>query len=215
MLAETNRIVTPLMPPGFVALGKTIEGEPYDYNFAFLIPDSQEPDRITIGDMEIECIQPHVLGGNGKPVYRHKNVQLPSKTYNLESDVTEIREAPSVRRYPNLVGAEVVTPDWKETIFITDVTRNRNTIDVTFDYTNFSSHPMAPSFSGYIMGSSQYFICQKDCESQSTHEPVEPGQTAQDLTWTFTLPEDETNLTFVYVYGGKIDLNEVYRVNLE
>jgi hypothetical protein len=214
-LVETVRIETPLMPPGFVALGKTIEGVPYDYNFAFLIPDSQEPDTITIGGIGVDCIQSHVVGGNGKPVFRHKNIQLPVRTYDLETDVADVREAPSARRYPNLVGAELVTPDWKETLFITDVTRNGNTIDVTFDYTNFSSHPMSPSFNGYIMGSSRHFICQKDCESQPTHEPVEPGQTAQDLTWTFTLPEDENNLTFVYAYGSKIDLNEVYRVNLE
>ena len=41
------------------------------------------------------------------------------------------------------------------------------------------------------------------------------SQTAEDLTWTFAVPEDETNLVFVYAYGGTIDLNEVYRINPE
>jgi hypothetical protein len=59
------------------------------------------------------------------------------------------------------------------------------------------------------------FICQKSCDGQKTHGPVEAGRTAQDLTWTFTLPRDETNLTFVYVHGGNVDLNEAYRLNLE
>ena len=211
----TGQIDTPLMPPGFVTLGKSIEEKPHYYNFSFLIPNSKMPDTITIGGMSVDCIQPHILSENGKPSYRRKNIQLPIKTYDLNTDITDIREIPSARRYPNLIGAELTTPDWKETIFITDVTRNGNTIDVTFDFTNFSSRAISPSFDGYIMGNNRSFICQDNCEQRPTHAPVEPGQTAQDLTWTFTVPEDESNLVFVYIYGGKVDLNEVYRVNLE
>ena len=211
----TGRIDTPLMPPGFVALGKTIDGYPSYYNFAFLIPDSKMPDTITISGTQVDCIQPHILSENGKPSYRKKSIQLPVKTYNLDTDVTAVRDAPSARRYPNLVGAELTTPNWKETIFITDVTRNGNTIAVTFDYTNFSSRAISPSFDGYIMGNNRLFICQNDCEQRATHAPVEPSQTTQDLIWIFTVSEDESNLVFVYVYGGKIDLNEVYRINLE
>jgi hypothetical protein len=215
MLAETGRIETPSMPPGFIAVGETIDGEPFSYNFAFRIPKSQVPEGISIGGVEVECIFPRNVGEIGKPFRRHKFIQLPVKSYNLETDVTEVREAPSARRYPNLVGAELVTPDWKETLFITNVSRDGNIIEVTFDFTNFSSRPISPSFNGYIMGSSRMFICQKSCDGQKTHGPVEAGRTAQDLTWTFTLPRDETNLTFVYVHGGNVDLNEAYRLNLE
>jgi len=215
LYGATGRIETPLLPPGFVALGKTTGGDPHYYNFAFRIPESQTPDIITIGGMSIDCIQPHVLGENGMPLYREKRVQLPAKTYDLDTDLAGVREAPSARRYPNLAGAELTTPDWKENLFITGASRNGNTIEVTFNFTNFSSRDMPPSFNGYIMGSNRLFICQNDCDEQPTHAPVEPGRTAQDLPWTFTVPEDETNLVFVYVYGGQVDLNEVRRINLE
>ena len=207
----TGHIETPLLPPDYVTLGKTVDGETHYYNFAFLIPESQTPDSITIGNMGVDCIQPHVLSENGKPSYRKKSTQLPTKTYKLDTDLADVRDAPSARRYPNLVGAELVTPDWKETIFITDVTRDGNTITVTFDFTNFSSHAVSPSFEGYIMGDGQISICQNG----PVHGLVESGQTAQDLTWTFIIPEDETDPVFVYVYGGTADLNEVYRVNPE
>ena len=211
----TGQIETPLLPPGFVTLGKAINGEPHYYNFAFQIPESQIPNAITIGGMQVTCIQPHVIGENGIPIYREKTIQLPAQIYYLDTDIVEVRVAPSARRYPNLVGAELVTPDWKESIFITDVTRDRNEIIVTFDFTNFSSRAVSHSFNGYIMGDNRLFICQIDCEQQPAQEPVQPGQTAQNLTWTFTIPENETNLTFVYVYGGQVDLNEVRRINLE
>jgi hypothetical protein len=215
-LFETpGQIETMLLPPEFVTLGKIIDGNPYHFNFSFLLPNSKTPDTITIGNMIVECIQPHVVGENGQIIYREKQIQLPAKTYNLGTDVVNIREAPSSQRYPNLVGAELVTPDWKETIFITDFTRTEDTISIIFDFTNFSSHAKSPSFEGYIMGDDQFFICQNDCEHKQAHRPIEPGQTAQDLTWRFTVPENETNLVFVYVYGGTVDLNQVYRVNLE
>jgi hypothetical protein len=215
LLKNSGQVATPLMPPGFVTLGKTIDEKPSYYNFAFLIPDSKTPDTLTIGGMEVDCIQPHVVGENGQPIYGEMRIELPDKIYALETDITGVQEAPFARRYPNLVGAELVTPDWKETVFITDVTRNENTIAVTFDFINFSSHADSPSFEGYLMGDDQFFIFPKDFENEQTRKPVKPGQTAQDLTWTFTVPEDETNLVFVYVFGGKVDLNEVYRVNFE
>lgn len=215
MYRVTGQIETPLLPPGFVTLGKAKNREPSYYNFAFQIPGSQIPNTIAINDMQVNCIQPHLVGENGIPVYREKTIQLPIKTYNLETDITEIRDAPSARRYPNLVGAELISPDWKETIFITDVTRDGKEITVVFDFTNFSSHEISPSFNGYIMGSNRLFICQNDCEQRPSYEAVKPGQTAQELTWTFLVPEHETSLTFVYVYGGNVDLNEVYRINLE
>jgi len=211
----TGKLETPLLPPGFATLGKTIDGTPLRYSFSFLIPDSKIPEAITIDGMKVDCIQPHVVGENGQINYRKKEIQIPAKTYDLDTDITGVREAPSSRRYPNLVGAELVTPDWKETVFITAVTRNGNTIAVTFDFTNFSSHATSPSFDGYIMGNNRLFICQNNCGHEQTHRPIEPGQTAPNLTWTFTIPEDESNLAFVYIYGGKVDLNEVYRVNLE
>jgi hypothetical protein len=211
----TGQIETPLLPPKFVTLGKTIDGHPLYYNFAFQIPSSKIPETVTIGGLAVDCIQPHIIGENGKPAYRHKSILLPSRTYNLETDVSDIHDEPSARRYPNLVGAELVTPDWKETIFITDVARNGDSVVVTFDFTNFSSHAVSPSFNGYLIGSGRVFICQIDCENQPNYDPVQPGHIAQDLTWTFTVPEDETNLMFVYTYGGKVDLNEVYRVNIE
>jgi len=215
MYETTGLIETPLLPPGFVTLGRSNKGEPYYYNFAFQIPNSQKPASITLGTVQVQCIQPYVLSGNGKPIYRNKTIRLPAKTYNLETDITDVREAPSARRYPNLIGAELATADWKESIFITNVRRNGNEVTVVFDFTNFSSHDISPSFSGYIMGDSRLFICEYDCAHRPNQETVQPGQTAQDLTWTFAMPENETNLTFVYVYGGSSNLNEVYRINLE
>ncbi len=215
MYEVTGQIETPLLPPGFVILGTSIDGEPRHYNFVFQIPKSQNPNTITISDMRVNCIQPHVLGENGIPIYRTKTTQLPAQIYNLDTDVGDIRDAPYARRYPNLVGTELVTPDWKESIFITNVTRNGREIIVTFDFSNFSSRAISPSFKGYIMGDNRLFICQNDCEQQLNHKPVQPGQTALDLTWTFTILENENNLIFVYVYGGQADLNEVRRINFE
>jgi len=215
MYETTGMIQTPLLPPGFVTLGRSINGEFQYYNYAFQISNAQKPASITIGDLQVQCIQPHVIGGNGRPHYRDKTIQLPAKTYNLETEITDVHEAPSARRYPNLIGAELVSADWKESIFITDVRRSGNEIIVIFDFTNFSSHDLTPAFNGYIMGDSRLFICENDCDQRPSQEIVHPGQTAQDLTWTFAVPEQETNLTFVYVYGGNIDLNEVYRANPE
>ena len=215
----TGRIKTPLLPPGFVTLGKSIDGEPRYYNFAFQLPKAQIPDAITIGGLEVNCILPYVTGGNGAPAYHGKKVLLPERTYNLSKDVGDVHDEPSARRYPNLVGAELELPDWKEVIEVTGVTREGDRIKVTFDFTNYSSHPVSPSFNGYLIGSSQLFYCPttdvSDCGHGTKYEAVQPGQTAQDLTWSFTVPEEETDLVFVYVYGGLVDLNEVYRVNLE
>ena len=219
MYQATGQIETPLLPPGFVTLGKTIGEKPSYYNFAFQIPNSKTPKTITIGNLQVECILPYQIGENGEPIFRKKTISLPSKTYDLGTDAANIHDEPSARRYPNLVGAELERPDGKETIFITNVTRNENGIIVTFDFTNFSSHDASPSFDGYIMGNSRLFICpgidENGCEQPNSQTPVQPSQTAQDLTWSFMLPENETNLMFVYIYGGNVDLNEVYRINLE
>jgi len=218
LLNSTGRIATPPLPPEFVTLGQLSAGEAYYFNFAFHIPDTQTPNTVTIDGMEVNCIQPFTIGENGIPVYRSKSIQLPAHTYNLRTDIEPVHNVPSARKYPNLVGAELELPDYKEAIAVTAVTREGDTINVMFDFSNYSSHAMSPSFNGYIMGDTKLFICQttsdNDCE-QTTQERVQPGQTAQDLMWTFTVPESETNLMFVYAYGGQIDLNEVYRINLE
>jgi hypothetical protein len=211
----TGHIETPLLPPGFAALGVSIDGEPHYYNFAFQIPETKIPYAVSIDGMQATCILTYVIGENGQPIYREKTIQLPAQIYNLDTDIAEVHDTPSARRYPNLTGTEWITPDWKESIFITDVTQSRNEIIVTYDFTNFSSHAAAPSFNGYIIGSNRLFICQNDCKSQPSNELVQPGQTAQDLILIFTIPEGETNLIFVYAYGGRVDLNDARRINLE
>ena len=215
LLEATGQIDTPLLPPEFVTLGRMIDGKPHYYNFAFQIPDSQTPNTITIGGMEVRCIQPFVFGANGEPAYRGKNIRLPIHTYKLSTDIEEVHDEPSARKFPNLVGAELESPDYKEFIAVTGATREGDKVIVTFDFTNYSSRAASPSFNGYIIGNHQMFVCQSNCESQPTYERVQPGQTAQNLTWLFTVPEDEINLMFVYIYGDLVDLNEVYRVNLE
>jgi hypothetical protein len=156
-----------------------------------------------------------VIGENGQPVYRKKNIQLPARTYTIDTDIGDFQDELPAGRYPNLVGAELILPDWKEIISVTDVTKDGNKITVVFDFSNYSSHDVSPSFNGYIIGNNHLFICQEDCEQKSTHETVQSGQAAYDLTWTFTVPESVTNLMFVYVYGGNVDLNEVYIIDLE
>jgi len=215
LLKGTGQIDTPLLPPEFVTLGRIIDGQPFYYNFAFQIPDSQTPDSIIIGGLEVRCVQPFVSGENGAPVYRGKSILLPAHTYNLSTDIEDVHDEPSARKFPNLVGAELESPDYKELITVTGVTREGGKIIVTFDFTNYSSRAVPPSFNGYIIGNNQMFICQSNCETQATYERVRPGQIAQDLTWSFTAPKDETNLMFVYIYDDLVDLNEVYRINLE
>jgi hypothetical protein len=211
----TGQIKTPLLPPKFATLGKLINGEPSYYNFAFQIPSSKTPDTIIVDGIQVNCIQPHVIGENGQPVYRKKNIQLPARTYTIDTDIGDFQDELPAGRYPNLVGAELILPDWKEIISVTDVTKDGNKITVVFDFSNYSSHDVSPSFNGYIIGNNHLFICQEDCEQKSTHETVQSGQAAYDLTWTFTVPEGVTNLMFVYVYGGNVDLNEVYIIDLE
>lgn len=211
----TGKIETPLLPPGFATLGMTIDGGLHYYSFVFQIPETEIPSMVTVGGMHVTCIQPYVTGENGQPIYRDKSIQLPSQIYNLNTDIAEVHDAPSARRYPNLTGTEWITPDWKESIFVTDVTQRKNEIIVTYDFTNFSSHAVAPSFNGYITGSNRLFICQNDCKQQPSTELVQPGQTVQNLSWIFAIPEGETNLIFVYTYGGRVDLNDVRRINLE
>jgi hypothetical protein len=217
---STGSIGTLLLPPGFVTLGLMMGGKPNYFNFAFTIPNSQTPNSITIGGFQVSCIVPPTMEvWSVKPVYHGKTIDLPVKTYNLTTNIADIHGEPSfTSNYPNLVGSKLDLPDDNGIIEFTGVTRNGNTINILFNFTNLSSTETAPYFNktGYIIGDSRLFSVQTDVENyrdpQSFYTPVQPGQTMQGFIWSFTVPENEINLMFVFVYGDVIDVNKVYRI---
>jgi hypothetical protein len=213
---STGWIGTVPLPPGFAVLGPTVQGRPYMFNFAFQIPLSQEPETINISGLEVECIFPHTIQENGKASYGGGHYDLPETTYNLPSEIHDIHSQPSNNKHPNLVGSKIELPNHEGALEFTDVSREGKMIVVTFNFTNLSSAEASPQFNGYILSNSGFYSClttsENDCEHQSFYTPVQPGQTAQGLTWSFAVPQDSTDLFFVYVYGDVIDVNEVYRI---
>jgi len=173
------------------------------------MPNTQIPDSLTIRNMSVGCSAPE----KSKAHYRDL-----IETYDLSTDGANVYTLPSADKFPDLVGSKLEMPDEEGTMEFTGVTRNGNMVNVVFNYINPSSNEAYPTFGGYIIGDSGLASCQTigewDCEHE-THNimSVQPGEAAQGLVLSFIVPENETNLMFVYVYGDEIDVNKVYRIN--
>jgi hypothetical protein len=210
---ERGAVVTALIPPEFAILGQTVGGQPHYYGFAFQMPSAQVPESITMKNMSLVCLGPPTTENYSD----RANDDLP-QTYSLMSGITDVHALPSADKFPDLVGSKLEMEYEGESIEFTGVSRKGNTISVTFNYVNDSTYEAYPTLNGYVIGYSRLAAClatgEYNCELQESYLPtVQPGQTAQDLVWSFIVPENETNLFFVYVGGDVSDLNKVYRIN--
>ena len=203
---DTGWIATEILPPGFVSLGVTYLDKPQYYKLAFPIPRNQVPKSIFIGGMRVSCIGSTSSG------------DVPAKTYNISTDISNTRAQPSAEEYPDLVGSKIDLPYEEGTLDFKEVTRDGNTVSVILDFTNLSSDTTSPRFNGFIIGDSRLSTCQEmtrfACRSLEFYgDPVGPGQT-QTITWLFNVPNDESNLFFVYAYDIADNVpNKVYKID--
>ena len=203
---QRGAVVTAFIPPGFSIRGQTMAGIPHDYGFAFQMPSSQVPDTITIKNMTLICRYPDAT----PPI---ANL---AETYDL-ADVNDIQALPSTDEYTELIGSKIETDIEGQSIEFTAVTRNANTVNIFFNYINLSTSEAYPNLSGHIIGESGLASCQANIEADCAYSigsfgSVQPGQTAEGLVASYTVPETETNLMLVYMDDDIGILDRVYRI---